>query len=194
MYADPTPSLQPPAALNSPWWQVLLRGLIMLGLSVFAFFQPVPTAVVLMRVLAVFLILDGLLALLSAITGSRRGSPRGLLILRSLIMILGGALIYAFDLLSVSLAANLLAVFVGAAAILGGLLDIVTVFRMRRRTGLDWGALLGALMLLVFGLLVLLSPQLFSLLLVRVLAIAAGIGGLLMVVISLQVRGYQKGP
>jgi len=87
--ADPGGPMSEALARN--WWIVLLRGAAAMLFGVIALFLPVLTLASLVLVFAVYMLADGVLAIVSAAKAARQGERWGLFILEGLVDLLAGA-------------------------------------------------------------------------------------------------------
>ena len=64
-----TPRQQVADALSCVWWIVLFRGILLIGLGAYALFQPAMTLVAFTQVIGIFVIADGVTAIIAGLFG-----------------------------------------------------------------------------------------------------------------------------
>lgn len=185
--AEQRPQLQ---ALAQGWWLVLLRGLVSIMFGILAFAWPGKTLVVVILIFGAFMLVDGILALVSAFTGRARpgrSGPTWWLILVGLAGIAAGIVTF----MQPGLTALVMMVFIGAWAAVHGVFEIVGAIQMRKEAGIQWMLVLSGVLSLVFGLILLTLPGPGVLGLVWAIAAYAVVFGVTLVVFSFQLRKFK---
>lgn len=156
-----TPNLQTPVttppmlhALVKVWWLILLRGLLAVLFGVSTALWPVTTLVSLVLLYGVFALVDGMVAVVTALVQS--GTPMPNLWL-SLVGIAGIAASIV-TLLWPEISAIVLVVTVGAWAVAHGIFEIVGAIQLRRELNREWWLLLSGILSVLFGFVMLLVP------------------------------------
>lgn len=139
--------------LSRHWWVVLLFGLFAVAFGVLALMAPVRTAAVLAMWLGVMAIVEGVVALASAIGGSAPVS-RGWAVFYALVSIAFGVL----ALLNPLATASVLLLFLAAWLVVGGIYRIVFAIRVRRHIRGEWLLVLSGLLAVALGVLFALNP------------------------------------
>jgi uncharacterized membrane protein HdeD (DUF308 family) len=98
--------------LNDLWWWLMIRGVLALGLAVFALFWPQKTVGLLVNLLGAYLLLDGLMGVLGAF---RSGEKGGASIVAIVGLVVGAVLIFW-----TGLSVKLFLILVGVWAIIQG--------------------------------------------------------------------------
>ena len=140
------------------WWLTMIRGVAALGLGIGLAVWPESTTEALLRFMALYWLSSGVMSLLRAFHGGRRG--RGLFLVTGLVGIFGGIFVLVHPRLTDSVSYATLAFMFGIAVILTGLLHIFGGFRTSTGIGRRWSA--GSFFLgvveVVLGLVVMASP------------------------------------
>jgi len=178
--------------ISKLWWLVLLRGVLLIALGVYALTAPGLTAVIFTQVLAVFVLLDGLVAIVAGAIGW--AEARVWTIVRGLIAILAAAFVIAHPLVMGVLAATVLLIIFAVQWIIGGMVEIAVGVRQRKEIDGEWWLIIGGVLSIVFGALLLASPILAGMVLIQVLGVFAIVFGVLLVVASFRVRSMGKKP
>jgi uncharacterized membrane protein HdeD (DUF308 family) len=169
--------------LAKNWWLVLLRGLWFISFGLATFIRPGMTLVTLIIFCGAFALLDGVLAMVTAIMGGTP-TPRGWLAVIGLLDIGAGILVLfwpgitAFGLLSV----------IAGWAIAFGAMQLVGSIELRRELHNECFLIAGGALSIIFGLTVLLHPGAGELSMMLVLGVYALLCGLLWVCLSLRLR------
>jgi uncharacterized membrane protein HdeD (DUF308 family) len=172
------------------WWLPLLRGVLLVILGGYALFQPGMSLLIFTQVLGVFLVADGILAMVAAIVG---GIPsRGWVALRGVLSILAGLFVFGFPMLVAGVWTTFIAYMIAVFAILLGILEIVAAIRDRKAIQGEGWLIASGTVSIIFGVLVLMAPMTFGLLIVRVLGAFAILGGISLIVLAFRIRGLGK--
>ena len=177
-------------AIGSLWWLPLLRGILLLGLGGYALFRPGMTIGTLAQVVGIFVIADGILAILAGIFGEV--PSRLWVILRGVLEILVGLFVVANPLLISGITATALLYVLALTAILSGVLEIVAAILDRKEIEGEGWLILGGALTVLFGLCVLMAPLSFGLFMVRVLGGFAAFSGVALIVFAFRLRGLGK--
>ena len=167
------------AKVASVWWIVLLRGVagILLGIALFS--QVSLTLDVLARFMAIYWLADGIFMLVVGIAAySPQDSFRKWVIGRGILGILASYVVLALQRAEAT-AGFILVLILGIQAIITGLVDLVSNARLRRVVEDEWAMALGAVAQVIFGILLIVGPQVTLALVgpaIGGLAILAGIG------------------
>lgn len=173
-------------ALKTVWWLPLLRGLLLIILGAYALFQPGMTAVAFTQVLAIFLIIDGILAIILAIMGE---TPSRLwTIVRGLVGILVGGFVFAYPVLIAGLTATTILYVIAFGAIIGGGIEVFGAIRDRKEIeGAGWMVVSGILAIL-FGIAILCYPLASAGIMIRVIGVYAILFGASLIGFAFQLR------
>jgi uncharacterized membrane protein HdeD (DUF308 family) len=164
------------------WWLVVLRGLCGILFGVVAVLEPGVAILSLLAVFAVYMLVDGLFGLISAVMASQRGERWGLLLTESLFNFVVGVVMLLFPEITV-LSFMLL---IAAWAILTGAL--MTGAAMNHRGDGRWWLVAGGLASVVFGIVLAIGPLIGAVVLTWWLGIYALIFGTALVVFGLRLR------
>jgi uncharacterized membrane protein HdeD (DUF308 family) len=164
----------------------LARGLFLLVLGGYALFRPGMTVSVLTGVIGLFVIADGVLAIVGGL--QREALWRRWTIIRGVLEIGVGVFVFANPAVVAGVTAVTVMYVLAFTAILVGALEIVAAIQVRREIeGEGWLVLAGVLTV-IFGVILLVAPISFGLLLVRVLGIFGIISGVSLIGYSFRLR------
>ncbi|WP_244434484.1 MULTISPECIES: HdeD family acid-resistance protein [unclassified Afipia] len=159
-------------ALARNWWLLLLRGIAAIIFGVLAFVWPGLTLLTLVLFYGAFALVDGVLAIIAAITGGAP-APRWWLAIVDLLGIAVGLL----TLLMPGLSALVLMFFIAAWAIATGVFQIIGAVRLRKEIDNEWLLILVGMISVLFGIGIILVPGAGALVLFWVIGTFALITG-----------------
>jgi uncharacterized membrane protein HdeD (DUF308 family) len=167
------------ARIASMWWIVLLRGIagILLGAALFS--QVSITLPVVAKFMGIYWLADGIFMLVVGIAiDGAQDDFRKWVIGRGIRGILAAYVVLALQ-RSEATATFVMVLILGIQAIIAGIVDLASNMRLRRAVEDEWAMALGAVAQIIFGILVIVAPEVTLALIVPViggLALLAGIG------------------
>ena len=188
MTAPPMESVKERAAtaISGLWWLVLLRGIVLIILGGYALAKPGMTLVGFTHVLGIFVLVDGVLAIMAGVLGWTES--RGWTIVRGLLGIVIGGFVLGHSAVVGAIAATIVVLVIAFQAIIGGILEIVVAIKERKQIdGAGWLIFSGVLSV-IFGLLLLAAPLASTLVLIRILGVFAIVFGIALVSNSFRLR------
>jgi uncharacterized membrane protein HdeD (DUF308 family) len=172
-------------ALAKNWWLLLLRGIAAIIFGVLAFAWPGVTLLTLILFYGAFALVDGVLAIIAAITGGAPGS-RWWLAIVGLLGIAAGLLTFLMP----GLSALVLLFFIAGWAIATGVFQIMGAIQLRKEIDNEWFLILGGIISVLFGIGVMLAPGAGALALVWVIGAYALIIGVLLVALAFRLKKH----
>jgi uncharacterized membrane protein HdeD (DUF308 family) len=172
-------------ALAKNWWLLLLRGIAAIIFGVLAFAWPGVTLLTLILFYGAFALVDGVLAIIAAITGGAPG-PRWWLAIVGLLGIAAGLLTFLMP----GLSALVLLFFIAGWAIATGVFQIIGAIQLRKEIDNEWLLILGGIISVLFGIGVMLAPGAGALALVWVIGTYAVIIGVLLVALAFRLKKH----
>ena len=173
----------PPLARH--WWVFLVRGLVAIAFGLVAFFYPVATLYTFILFYAVFSIVDGAFALVSAVRGREGPGPRWWLALIGVLGVVAGLAAYLWP----GLTALALLTLIGIWALVYGVVEIIGAIRLRKEIDNEWLLLVHGILAGLFGLIVLVRPSAGALALIWLIASFALASGVVLVILSFRLKG-----
>jgi len=171
------------------WWVVLLRGVLGLIIGFIAFFFPGPTLLSLVTLFALYLIIDGIFAIVSAVRAARHQQDWGFLTFEGIVGILAGIIALALPGLTVLVFVGLLA----AWAFITGTLELRAAYNLEKDHGRWWMVLAGVASI-VFGIVLIAAPVIGALVVSWWVGAYATFFGASLVAHAFQLRARNKGP
>jgi uncharacterized membrane protein HdeD (DUF308 family) len=163
-----------------PWWLVLLEGIFAALFGFLLLIAPGGTLVFLVQVLGFYLLIEGILRLVSIFVDS---SLWGLKLAIGILGILGGMVVLNHPLWSAIAIPTYIVYIVGFLAIFQGAIGVLQMFR-----GDGWGAGILGLLTVIFGIVVLANPLIGVVALPFVLGVLMLGGGIGAIVASFSLR------
>ena len=173
-------------ALAKSWWLLLLRGIAAIIFGILAFVWPGLTLVTLVLLYGAFALVDGVISLIAAFTGSAKPVPTWWLVVVGLLGIAAGIVTFAWP----GITAILLMLFIGAWALVHGIFEIIGAIQLRKEIDNEWFLILSGVAAVIFGGILLFRPGLGTLALIFTFGTFAVIEGLLLIGFSIRLRGH----
>lgn len=172
--------------LAKGWWLLLLRGIAGVVFGVLAFVWPGLTLFTLVIFYGAYVLVDGVLALVSAFTGGEKPVSTWWLVLVGLAGIVAGLLTFLWP----GVTALVLVIFIGAWSIVHGIFEIIGAIQLRKEIDNEWLLILAGAMSVLFGILILVAPGAGALALVWLIGAYSIVFGVLLIGLSLRLRGH----
>ena len=176
------------AVLARNWWAVVARGVFAILLGLAAFLLPNVTLGVLVLLFAIYMLADGVFAIVAGVRAAAHHERWGLLILEGVVNLGAGVAAVLLPGLTVVLLVTVLGVW----AVVSGIAMLVSAFRLHSGHGRGL-LLLSGLVSLVWGALLWFSPIAGALVLTWWLGGYALAFGVLLLVLGLRLRGRRDG-
>lgn len=174
-------------ALAKNWWMLLLRGVAAIIFGVLAFAWPGMTILTLIMFYGAFALIDGVLAVVAAITGGAP-APRWWLAIVGLLGIATGLLVFMMP----GLTALVLLYFIAGWAIATGVFQIIGAIRLRKEIDDEWYLILSGVVSVLFGIGVMMAPGAGALALLWVIGIYAVVMGAIMVALAFRLKKFAR--
>lgn len=167
------------------WWTFILRGILAVLFGIVAWAWPGLTLTTLLWLTGIWLVIDGIFAIIAAIVNRKLVERLWPLILIGLAGILFGIFIVAFPGFTVVW----LIVTIGFYAIVSGISAIFHAIRLRKEIDNEWSIGLFGLLSVVFGVIMVAFPGAGALSLIWVIAIYAIAIGITEIIFGFRIRG-----
>lgn len=166
--------------LNTPWWVVLLEGIIAIIVGLFLLYQPVITTILLIQVLGIFWLAEGIVSVVGAFV-----FPVNLWwkLLSGILSIIAGVIILTYPTYSSLVVLTLLVIFIGAWVIVTGAVRLAWALK-----GGGWGTGILGILTIILGLLLLTNSLAGVLVLPWIFGFFLIIGGIGSVIWGLKMR------
>ena len=174
-------------ALAKNWWLLLLRGIAAIVFGVLAFAWPGLTLLTLILFYGAFALVDGVLAIVAAVTGGAP-APRWWLAIVGLLGIAAGLLTFLMP----GISALVLLLFIAGWAIATGVLQIIGAIQLRKEIDNEWLLILGGVISVLFGVAMMLAPGAGALALVWVIAIYSVVLGVTFIALAFRLKKHAQ--
>lgn len=174
--------------LGKNWWLVLLRGIAAVVFGLTALLIPRLTLLFLVILFGVYLLLDGILAVITGIRNRRHTAQWWVLLLEGLLGLGFGIAVLIWPNLSV-----LVLVYLAAAwAILTGILELITAIGLRKELLNEWMLGLTGILSLVLGVILFLQPASGIVAVSWLIGLYALLFGALLIILSFKLRSFYR--
>jgi len=171
--------------LSRGWWHLLLRGLAAIAFAILTWFRPGISLAALVLLFGAYALVDGVLAVWTAIAGRSTYDGWWVLLLIGLIGVAVGIMTF----MTPGITALALLYYIAFWAIFRGILEISTAIRLRKEIEGEWLLILGGVASVVFGVLLLARPGAGALAVLTLIAAYAMIIGVILVILAFKVKG-----
>lgn len=174
-------------ALGNNWWLLLVRGICAVIFGVLAFVWPNITLISLVILFGVYVLLDGFLTLVGVVKERSRKKLSGSLwwlLVSGIAGITAGVLTFIYP----QITELILVIFIGAWALVCGIVQIFGAIRLRREINHEWLLIIAGVISILFGAVILLFPGAGALALLWLIGSYAVVFGLLMIWLSLRLK------
>src|SRR4029078_4731572 len=172
-------------ALAKNCWLLWLRGIAAMIFGLLAFAWPGLTLLTLILFYGAFALVDGVLAIIAALSGGPRG-PRWWLAVVGVLGIAAGLVTF----LTPGLTALVLLLFIAGWAIATGVLQIIGAIKLRKEIDNEWLLILGGIISVLFGACMMLAPGAGALALVWVIGSYSVVTGVIFVALAFRLRKH----
>jgi uncharacterized membrane protein HdeD (DUF308 family) len=169
-------------------WAFALRGLAAIAFGILAFAWPGLTLRILVLLFGAYALVDGVMAIVSAIRGKGGGNVWGLL-LEGVLGILAGIVVISWP----DISALVLVYFIAAWAVVTGILEIFSAVRLRQLIQDEWAWGISGVLSVIFGLLLISMPQVGALALVWLIGIYAILFGVTLLILAWRLHRLTQG-
>jgi len=166
--------------VQSPWWSVFLEGIIAIIIGIFLLYEPIPTTILLIQILAIFWIAQGTVSVIEALIFKKNWMWN---LISGILSIIAGVVIIMYPILSPFIVLNLLILFIGVVILVNGAVR----FTLSLKGGGMGMGILGALTI-ILGLLLLTNSQVGILVLAWLFGFFLIVGGIGAVIGGIKIR------
>ncbi len=173
--------------LAESWWAVGLRGLLGIAFGLICLLVPAAAILALVLLFSAYMLVDGVLAIVSGIKAARSGERWGLLILEGVVDLAAGAVAFLWPAITAVAFVLLVAVW----ALISGALMLAAAFSLKLEHGRWWLAL-GGIASIIFGVVLIIAPVVGAVVLTWWIGAYALIFGMLLLVLAFQLHSRRE--
>lgn len=177
------------ARLAENWWAIALRGVAAIAFGIVALLLPGVTVLALTLLFAIYMIADGIFAIVAAIRASHHHERWGWLVLEAVADFIAGGIAFVWPIVTVLAFIYLMAIW---AVVSGGLL-VVAAFRLHPLHG-RWLMIVGGIVSAIWGILLLVWPLTGALVLTWWMAGYALFFGGALIALGFRLRARRRAP
>jgi uncharacterized membrane protein HdeD (DUF308 family) len=168
------------------WWLLALRGVFAIIFGLIALFAPRIALLAFILVFAVYALVNGIIAVYTAIQERGSLSRWGWVLFEGILSIIAGIVAIVYP----GLTALVLLYIVASWAIVTGILEIVAAFAIRGFASREWMLALAGILSIIFGIILFIRPGAGLLSILWLVGIYAIVYGILFIVRAFQLRAW----
>ena len=165
---------------RAPWWSVLVEGIIAIIIGLFLLYEPIATTILLIQILAIFWLVEGIIAVIGALIFTKDGKRK---LLSGILSIILGVVILMYPIFSPYIVLRFLVIFIGALAIVNGAVVLASAYK-----GEEWGMGVLGILSLILGLLLLTNSFAGAMIFPWMFGFILIIGGIVAVIWGIKIR------
>jgi uncharacterized membrane protein HdeD (DUF308 family) len=178
--------------VRKTWWIALIQGICAVIIGVLLLTQPAGTLITLAIFLGAYWLVGGIFDIIGAFTRRNGDKHWFWSLLGGIISIIAGVFLISQPITGAVVLPLTLAIFIGAAAIVSGIFNIIWAIRVRNDIQGEAWIILWGVISIILGIVVLSNPGTSAVSLVLFGAILAIIGGIAMIIMSFRMRSVAK--
>ena len=172
--------------LASNWWALALRGCLSILVGILALTKPGVTLTAIVLLIAAYMFVDGVFAIMAALRGIRAGDRWGWMLVEGILGIVAGIIVFRTP----ATGALVLLWLVAFWAITHGIAEIAAGIKLRKIIEGEWMLILAGVLALVLGFYIASRPQAGVLLLATWLGAYAIFSGILLMMLAFRIRKW----
>ncbi|SRR5258707_2656183 len=173
-------------AVRRNWWLLALRGVFAIIFGLIALFAPGIALLAFIYVFAAYALIDGIVAVFTAIQERGSLSRWGWVLFEGILSIIAGIVAFVYP----GLTALVLLYLVASWAIVTGILELVAAFAIRGFAAREWALGLAGIISIIFGILLFVFPRAGLLSILWLVGIYGLVFGILFIVRAFQLRSW----
>ncbi|MCL5036570.1 MAG: HdeD family acid-resistance protein [Chloroflexi bacterium] len=170
--------------MSDNWWLMLLRGIVAILFGMMVMAWPGVSLVVLVIFFGAYALVDGIFAIIAALTTHGGVGSRLFLVLEGIVGIVIGYFTFVYP----DITATVLLILIAVWALVTGIFEIILASVTWKEFTGKWYLLIGGVASLIFGLIMIINPEAGALVFLWLIGAYAIIFGTLMMVFSIHLK------
>ena len=170
------------------WWAYIVRGCVALIFGLYAWFMPGMAMKVMLTFFGIFVLLEGIFAIVGSIVARKESEVWWLVLLEGL----AGLALGLITLTRPEFVATVIVLFIAFWAIWGGVFRIIAAIRLRRELDSEWLLVFGGILSILFGAMLFKHVGAGIVAISWMIAFFATMFGVLLISFGLKARKFQK--
>ena len=170
------------------WGWVLVRGILAILFGVLAFVMPGLTFLTLLTFLAAYLVVDGILTIITAIANRKSIADWGWVLVQGIISLIAGIIAFV----NPGLTGLTLIYIIAAWAVISGIMIIIAAIRLRREISGELWLVLSGVISIVLGIALFANPDAGAIAVVYTIGAYAVLTGILLVLLAFRLRNLRN--
>ena len=166
------------------WWHIAVRGLIALLFGIMLLAWPGISILLLALFFGAYAFVDGIITLVAAINYKAGAGQRAWLFVRGICGIIVGIVTFFWP----AITAIVLALLIGAWALIAGVMELNFAFRSVKDTGIKWLLAISGILSIILGILLLIQPIAAIIAVIWAIGAYAIIAGILLIIAGFRLR------
>jgi uncharacterized membrane protein HdeD (DUF308 family) len=167
---------------------IFIRGISMAIVGIILLVYPLATVTILLIIMGIMWLIDGLTTIIKSIKGRKNSKAWGWGIFTGALGVFAGLVVLSQPAFSALLTTGFLVWFLGISAVIYGINGIVTGIRLRKEIRGEWSMILGGAFSIIFGIILMVSPLVSALVIIKTMGIIALIGGISIFFFALRLK------
>lgn len=170
------------------WWAYVVRGVVALIFGLYAWFIPGMAMKVLLMLFGIFVLLEGIFAIVGSIAARKESELWWLVLLEGL----AGLGLGVITLTRPVFVATVIVLFIAFWAIWGGVFRIIAAIRLRKELDSEWLLIFGGAVSILFGLMLFRHTGAGIMAISWLIAFFASMFGVLLISFGIKLKKFQK--
>jgi len=173
---------------TSSWWALVLRGIAAILFGILAFVWPQITLTVLVFLFGAYALVDGAFAIIAGVKSHGEYKRWWVLLIEGVLSVIAGVLAFMLP----GITALILLMLIAAWSIVTGVFEIVAAIQMRKYITGEWMLVLAGIASLLFGIALLVNPNVGALAVVWLIGAYSIVFGVLLLSLGVKLRGLVR--
>lgn len=170
------------------WWVVVLRGLFLVALGIFALAIPIKTVSTITVIIGLLVLVDGIIAIFSSLINYKQNNNWWVGVMQGVFGVLLGLFVFNFPQATVGLLLFIVALW----AVISAIIFVVTALSIRNETYGGWFLTALAVISLIFGVVMFANPYETVKVLTMLVGLYSLVSGIFTTAFGMEIRSLRK--